>query len=71
MIVYGAAAEESVARLYAAGVIPGLMIAGWRDIIEASASTVLFTGQILIIVACAGVFAWLLTVNQVPATITA
>jgi C4-dicarboxylate transporter DctM subunit len=31
----------------------------------------MFTGQILIIVACAGVFAWLLTVNQVPATITA
>src|SRR5262249_15528928 len=27
MIVYGAAAEESVARLYAAGVLPGLMIA--------------------------------------------
>ena len=41
---------------------------GWRDIVEAAASTVLFTGQILIIVACAGVFAWLLTVNQVPAT---
>jgi C4-dicarboxylate transporter, DctM subunit len=44
---------------------------GWRDIVEAAASTVLFTGQILILVACAGVFAWLLTVNQVPATITA
>ena len=135
MIVYGAAAEESVARLYAAGVLPGLMIAAmlalyvmfrarrenfgagepfrlnvfltafgrslWalgapviilggiyggvfspteaaavacvyaafvtalvfreltlRDIVEAAASTVLFTGQILIIVACAGVFAW-------------
>ncbi len=148
MIVYGAAAEESVARLYAAGVLPGLMIAamlavyvvwrarrgnfgagepfdlrrflratgrslwalgapfiilggiyggvfspteaaavacvyaalvtafvfrelGWRDILEAAASTVLFTGQVLIIVACAGVFAWLLTVNQVPATMTA
>jgi C4-dicarboxylate transporter, DctM subunit len=147
MIVYGAAAEESVARLYAAGVIPGLMIAamiaayvmwrakrenfgagqpfdrnhffhaagrslwalgapfiilggiyggvfspteaaavacvyaalvtalvfrelGWRDIVEAAAATVMFTGQILIIVACAGVFAWLLTVNQVPATVT-
>ena len=27
MIVYGAAAEESVARLYAASVVPGLMIA--------------------------------------------
>jgi C4-dicarboxylate transporter DctM subunit len=148
MIVYGSAAEESVARLYAAGVVPGLMIAamialyvmwrarrenfgagerfdrkrffhaagrslwalgapviilggiyggvfspteaaavacvyaalvttlvfrelGLRDIVEAAASTVMFTGQILIIVACAGVFAWLLTVNQVPASITA
>ena len=148
MIVYGAGAEESVARLYAAGVLPGLMIAamlaayvvwrarrenfgagepfqlrvflralgrslwalgapviilggiyggvfspteaaavacvyaafvtafvfrelGWRDIVEAAAATVLFTGQILIIVACAGVFAWLLTVNQVPAAMTA
>jgi C4-dicarboxylate transporter DctM subunit len=148
MIVYGAAAEESVARLYAAGVVPGLMIAGmlalyvlWRarregfgpgvpfdlrrllhasgrsiwalgapviilggiyggvfspteaaavacvyaafvtafvfrelgarDIVEAAVSTVLFTGQILIIIACAGVFAWLLTVNQVPAAVTA
>ena len=148
MIVYGAAAEESVARLYAAGVIPGLMIAvmiaayvvwrakrekfgagerfdparflhaaarsvwalgapviilggiyggvfspteaaavacvyaafvtafifrelGWRDIVEAAAATVMFTGQILIIVACAGVFAWLLTVNQIPAAVTA
>jgi C4-dicarboxylate transporter DctM subunit len=28
MIVYGSAAEESVARLYAAGVVPGLLIAG-------------------------------------------
>jgi len=148
MIVYGAAAEESVARLYAAGVFPGLMIAamiaayvvwrakregfgspepfdlsrflraavrsvwalgapviilggiyggvfspteaaavacvyaalvtafvfrelGWHDIVEAAAATVLFTGQILIIVACAGVFAWLLTVNQLPATLSA
>src|ERR1700749_3612150 len=147
MIVYGAAAEESVARLYAAGVVPGLLSAGmfaisvmspakrenfgkgepfdWRrfrrsagrslwalgapviilggiyggvfspteaaavacvyaalvtafvfrelggrDILEAAAATVMFTGQILIIVACAGVFAWLLTVNQVPAAVT-
>jgi C4-dicarboxylate transporter DctM subunit len=144
MIVYGMAASESVPRLYAAGVLPGLLIAamiaayvvwyakrhgiaageafqlrrflraaargawalgapviilggiyggvfspteaaavacvyaalvtrfvyrelGWRDIVAAAASTVLFTGQVLIIVACAGVFAWLLTVNQVPA----
>lgn len=148
MIVYGAAAEESVPRLYAAGVVPGLMIAlmlaiyvmwrarrenfglgdpfewrrflratgrgvwalgapviilggiyggvfspteaaavacvyaavvtrfvfrelAWHDIVEAAATTVMFTGQVLIIVACAGVFAWLLTVNQVPAAMVA
>jgi len=146
MIVYGAAAQESVPRLYAAGIIPGLLIAllvagyvVWRakrdgfgegrpfdlgaflrsavrslwalgapaiilggiyggifspteaaavacvyaafvtmvifrelgvaDIVAAAAATVRFTSQILIIVACAGVFAWLLTVNQVPATL--
>lgn len=143
MIVYGMAASESVPRLYAAGFIPGLLIAlllalyvvwfarrhgigageafdmrvflraagrgvwalgapfiilggiyggvfspteaaavacvyaafvtsfiyrelGWRDILEAAGNTAMFTGQILIIVACASVFAWLLTVNQVP-----
>ncbi len=148
MIVYGATAEESVPRLYAAGVVPGMMLAlmlaayviwfarghgiggstafdlknfmhaawrgvwalgmpviilggiyggvfspteaaavasvyaafvtrfifrelGWRDIVEAAAVTVTFTAQILIIIACAGVFSWLLTVNQVPAAIVA
>jgi C4-dicarboxylate transporter DctM subunit len=39
----------------------------WADILEAATATVFFTAQILIIVACAGVFAWLLTINQVPA----
>ena len=148
MIVYGAAAQESVPRLYAAGIFPGLLIAlliggyvvfrAWRegfgkgvpfngreflratarglwalgapaiilggiyggvfspteaaavaciyaafvtrfvfrelssrDILEASVATVRFTAQILIIVACAGVFAWVLTVNQVPAHLVA
>jgi C4-dicarboxylate transporter DctM subunit len=146
MIVYGAAAQESVPRLYAAGILPGLLIAGllaayvmwrarkgsfgagepfdskrflhatirglwalgapviilggiyggvfspteaaavacvyailvtrfvfrellWREILEAAAATTRFTAQILIIVACAGVFSWLLTVNQVPAAL--
>jgi C4-dicarboxylate transporter, DctM subunit len=146
MIVYGAAAQESVPRLYAAGILPGLLIAGllagyvmwrakrenfgagepfdrdrffhatvrgmwalgapviilggiyggvfspteaaavacvyaiavtrfvfrelsWGDILEAAAATTRFTAQILIIVACAGVFSWLLTVNQVPAAL--
>ena len=148
MIVYGASAEESVPRLYAAGVVPGLMLTfmlagyvmwfarrngigageafkldrflhattrgiwalgmpfiilggiyggvfspteaaavacvyaafvtrfifrelGWRDIVEAASATVIFSAQILIIVACAGVFSWLLTVNQIPAAIVA
>src|SRR5258705_385693 len=44
---------------------------GWRDVLEAASTTALFTGQVLIIVACAGVFAWLLTVNQVPANLAA
>ena len=148
MIVYGMAANESVPRLYAAGVLPGLIIAlmialyviwfahrrgigagepfdamaflraagrgvwalgapfiilggiyggvfspteaaavaciyamfvtrfvyrelAWRDIVAAAGTTVLFTGQILVIVACASVYAWLLTVNQVPAALVA
>jgi C4-dicarboxylate transporter DctM subunit len=148
MIVYGMAAEESVPRLYAAGILPGLLISamlaayvvwfakrngvgagdtfqlgiflraagrgvwalgapfiilggiyggvfspteaaavacvysafvtlfvyrelGWRDIVAAAATTTMFTGQVLLIVACASVFAWLLTVNQVPASMVA
>ena len=148
MIVYGAAAQESVPRLYAAGVLPGLLIAGllivyvlwyarrhgigagqafngraflraarrgiwalgapiiilggiyggvfspteaaavacvyaavvtallyrdigWREIVSSAGTTVIFSAQVLIIVACASVFAWLLTVNQVPATLAA
>ena len=148
MIVYGMAAEESVPRLYAAGIVPGLMLAamlaayviwfarrngigagerfqagvfvraagrgvwalgapfiilggiyggvfspteaaavacvysafvtvfvyrelGWREIVQAAATTTVFTGQVLLIVACASVFAWLLTVNQVPAAMVA
>ena len=146
MIVYGVAAQESVPRLYAAGIFPGLMIGlmlalyviwyarragipggapfemgrffgalrrglwalgapviilggiyggvfspteaaavacvyaalvtkfiyrelSWRDIIQAASQTAYFTAQILIVVACASVFAWLLTVNQVPAAL--
>lgn len=146
MIVYAIAANESVPRLYAAGVIPGLVLAallagyvmfaarrngvgqvrpfdgaafrhaavraawalgapvvvlggiygGWaspteaaglgcayaavvtrfvyrelslREVAEAATSTVRFCGQVLVIVACANVFGWLLTVQQVPVTV--
>ncbi|RJL14820.1 TRAP transporter large permease [Paracoccus siganidrum] len=143
MIVYGASAEASIPRLYAAGVVPGLILAaalaiyimiraraggfgsgaslsfrrfaqaglraawalgapvivlggiyggvfspteaaavacayalvvtrfvyrelGWRDILDAAIGTVFFTAQVLIIIAVAGLFSWILTVNQVP-----
>ena len=41
----------------------------WRDIVAAASQTAYFTAQILIVVACASIFAWLLTVNQVPAAL--
>jgi C4-dicarboxylate transporter DctM subunit len=41
----------------------------WREILDAAGATAFFTAQILIVVACASVFAWLLTVNQVPASL--
>ncbi len=146
LIIYAAAASESVPKLYAAGVIPGLVIAAilavyvvwvarklnisdghpfslpaflhalaggtwalgapfiilggiyggfvsptesaalacvyaafvarfvykdmsWSDIVGCASRTVILTAQILLIVACANVFGWLLTVNQIPATL--
>jgi len=143
LIIYAAAASESVPKLYAAGVVPGLLIAAilavyvvwyarrlgisdglpfsarqlfaavrrgswalgapviilggiygglfsptesaavacvyaalvtrfvyrelsWDQIIECAARTVSLSAQILLIVACANVFGWLLTVNQIP-----
>jgi C4-dicarboxylate transporter DctM subunit len=148
MIVYAAAANESVPKLYAAGILPGLLIAaliagyvvwyskrnrndpgmpfhaptilkslwrglwalgapfiilggiyggvfspteaaavacvyaavvtwvvyrdvGWSEILDCAAATVRLTAQIFIIVACASVYAWLLTVQQVPQALVA
>lgn len=146
LILYGATAQESVPKLYAAGIVPGLLIAAmlavyvaaysWirgidrgepfelrrlvagirhgalalgapivilggvyggvfsptesasvacvyalvvtlviyrditcREVLEAAARTARLTAQIFIIVTCAAVFSWLLTVNQIPATV--
>lgn len=143
MIVYGASAEASIPRLYAAGILPGLVLAAalaafvilralrsgfgdaqpmslrgilhatrraiwalgapiivlggiyggifspteaasvacvyamivtrfvfrelsFADILESARNSVLFSAQILLIVAAAGLFSWVLTVNQVP-----
>src|SRR5262249_21408082 len=70
--VFSPTEPAAVACVYAAFVPPRLVRPRTlRDTAEAAAPTVLFTVQILIIVACGGVFAWLLTVNQVPAAMTA
>jgi C4-dicarboxylate transporter DctM subunit len=70
--VFSPTEAAAVACVYAALVTAFIFRElGWSDILEAAVATVMFTGQILIIVACAGVFAWLLTVNQVPASVTA
>lgn len=146
LIIYAAAASESVPKLYAAGVIPGLVIAfilgiyvvavarrlgisdghpfsmtsllhsisqgawalgapviilggiyggfvsptesaalacvyaglvakfvykdmTWSEIISCSSRSVTLTAQILLIVACANIFGWLLTVNQIPSAL--
>ena len=38
----------------------------WDEIVECATRTVMLSAQILLIVACANVFGWLLTVHQVP-----
>jgi C4-dicarboxylate transporter DctM subunit len=143
LIVYGVAANESVPRLFAAGVLPGLLIAGlmcalvlvqsrqhgirdgrsfswsglavaarraafalapvgiilggiysglfspteaagmaciaaafvacvvyrdlgWRDVLDCAERAAFLTAQVMVIVAAAGVFSWVLTINQAP-----
>jgi C4-dicarboxylate transporter DctM subunit len=42
----------------------------WRDVLEAAVRSAVLTAQILIIVATAALFAWILTINGVPQAIT-
>lgn len=148
MILYGAAAEESIPKLFVAGFLPGLLIAlmmsayvvaralqlgvargtafdlnhllrttwnaapalfmpvfilasiylglaspteaggfaclyailvgkyvyrlmSWNDVLECATRSAMLTAQILIIVAAAALFSWILTVNGVPQALTA
>jgi len=148
MILYGAASEQSIPKLFVAGVLPGLLIAlmmalyvvawasrhelapsaafrwsvfltasreavwallmplfifagiylgwfspteaggfaclyamvvavlvyrtmSWRDVLSAATRSAMLTAQILVIVATAGVFSWLLTVQGIPQALTA
>jgi C4-dicarboxylate transporter DctM subunit len=148
MILYGASAEQSIPKLFAAGVLPGLMIAlfmsafvmvmalrmgvattagfdlryflrttwdagpalfmpvfvlagiylgwsspteaggfaclyailvgrylyrtmSWNDVLQSAVRSAMLTAQILVIVASAALFSWILTVNGVPQGLTA
>jgi C4-dicarboxylate transporter DctM subunit len=42
----------------------------WRDVIDAAAQSAMITAQILVIVATAALFSWILTINGVPQAIT-
>ncbi|MBI3436381.1 MAG: TRAP transporter large permease [Proteobacteria bacterium] len=147
MILYGAAAEQSIPKLFAAGILPGLLIAlmmsifvvamavhigvprrggfdlrqfltasfdavpalfmpvfvlagiylgwsspteaggfaclyailvgryvyrtmSWEDVLQSAARSAVLTAQILVIVAAASLFSWILTVNGVPHALT-
>jgi C4-dicarboxylate transporter, DctM subunit len=147
MILYGAAAEQSIPKLFAAGILPGLLLAAmmaafvmvqarrkgipatgrfdlgvflrasreasaallmpvlilsgiylgwfspteaggfacvyailvarfvyrsmsWLDVLHTAARSALLTAQILVIVATAGVFSWILTLNGIPQALT-
>jgi len=70
--VFSPTEAAAVACLYAA-IVTRLVYKelSLRDIVDIARNTAMFTSQILIIVACASVFGWLLTVNQVPANLVA
>lgn len=66
--VFSPTEAAAVACVYSAVVIRFVFReVGFAEILAAAISTVVLSSQILMIVATAGVFSWLLTVNQVPA----
>jgi C4-dicarboxylate transporter, DctM subunit len=68
--IFSPTEAAAVACLYAFGVAWGVMRElSMRDLLDAASSTVGFTAQILLVVACAGVFSWLITVNQISGQI--
>ena len=70
--VFSPTEAASVACVYAIVVSKFILRElSWRDILDCAVSTVLFSAQILVIVAAAGLFSWLLTVNQVPQAMVA
>lgn len=68
--VFSPTEAAAVACLYAFVVAWGVMRElSLADLMRAASSTVGFTAQIMVVIACAGVFSWLITVNQLSGQI--
>ncbi len=65
--VFSPTEAAGIACVYAL-VIVGLVYReiGWGEIYRAASRSMYLTAQVFVIVACAGVFSWLLTINGVP-----
>jgi C4-dicarboxylate transporter DctM subunit len=65
--VFSPTEAAGVACVYAL-VVVGLVYreVGWREVMQSASRSMYLTAQVFVIVACAGVFSWLLTINGVP-----
>jgi C4-dicarboxylate transporter DctM subunit len=65
--VFSPTEAAGIACVYAM-VVVGLVYRemGWKDILESAGRSLVLTAQVFIIIAAAGVFSWLLTINGVP-----
>lgn len=65
--IFSPTEAAGIACVYAM-VVVGLVYRemGWMDILESAGRSLVLTAQVFIIIAAAGVFSWLLTINGVP-----
>jgi C4-dicarboxylate transporter DctM subunit len=65
--IFSPTEAAGIACIYAI-VVVGLVYRemGWMDILESAGRSLILTSQVFIIIAAAGVFSWLLTINGIP-----
>lgn len=65
--IFSPTEAAGIACVYAM-VVVGLVYRemGWMDILESAGRSLVLTAQVFIIIAAAGVFSWLLTINGIP-----
>jgi C4-dicarboxylate transporter DctM subunit len=70
--VFSPTEAAGIACVYAL-IVVGLVYReiGWGEIYRAASRSMYLTAQVFVIVACAGVFSWLLTINGVPQRLVA